>query len=120
MAISVAPSSGIAVFRPMAVIASRRGFPSFRSIRMPSTITMALSTSIPMARMNAASDTRCMEPSIVPSSRKEPMTMITRLVPMMTPLLNPMTSISIATTMMTDSIRLMKNVPRASITRSGW
>ena len=120
MAISVAPSSGIAVFRPMAVIASRRGFPSFRSIKMPSTITMALSTSIPMARMNAASDTRCIVPSAIPRIRNDPTTVTTRLMPMIIPLRKPIVSIRMATTITTDSIRFIRNVPSASLTRSGW
>ena len=63
MAIAVAPSSGMAVLRPMAVRASERGLPAFLSTRIPSTMTMALSTSIPMARMNEPSDTRCSVPS---------------------------------------------------------
>ena len=120
MAIKVAPRSGMAVLLPMEVIASMRGLPRFRSIRMPSIITMALSTSIPIARINAASDTRCMEPSIMPNNKNEPITVTIRLVPMITPLLKPMTSINIATTITTDSIRLMKKVARASVTRSGW
>lgn len=120
MAIKVAPRSGMAVLLPMEVIASMRGLPRFRSIRMPSIITMALSTSIPIARIKAASDTRCMEPSIMPNNKNEPITVTIRLVPMITPLLKPMTSINIATTITTDSIRLMKKVARASVTRSGW
>ena len=104
----------------MEVIASMRGLPRFRSIRMPSIITMALSTSIPIARIKAASDTRCMEPSIMPNNKNEPITVTIRLVPMITLLLKPMTSINIATTITTDSIRLMKKVARASVTRSGW
>ena len=120
MAINVAPSSGIAVFFPMAVIASRLGFPSFRSFRMPSTMTMALSTSIPIAKMNEASDTLCIVPSINPRKRKEPMTIIIRLMPMMRPLRKPIDTISMATTMRTDSSRLTRKVRSEFVTLSGW
>ena len=116
MAISVA---GIAVWRPMAVIASMRFLPAFRSTSMPSTMTMALSTSIPIASTKAASDTRCMVPSAVYRNRNEPNTVTMRLMPMMIPLLKPMASIRITTTMMTDSIRLMTKVPKEAPTRSG-
>ena len=119
MAISVAPSRGIAVWRPMAVIASMRFLPAFRSTSMPSTMTMALSTSIPIASTKAASDTRCMVPSAVYRNRNEPNTVTMRLMPMMIPLLKPMASIRITTTMMTDSIRLMTKVPKEAPTRSG-
>ena len=83
-------------------------------------MTMALSTSMPIARMNEASETRCIEPSASPSSRKVPTTIVTRLMPMIRPLRKPIENIRIATTIRTDSSRLTKKVPRASVTRSGW
>ena len=120
MAISVAPSSGMAVCLPMAVMASIRFFPAFRSTSMPSMMTIALSTNIPIARTNAASDTRCIVPPAVYRNINEPKTVTTRLIPIMTPLLNPIATIRMSTTMMTDSIRLMMNVPNEAPTRSGW
>ena len=87
---------------------------------MPSTMTMALSTSMPMARMNEASDTRCIDPSAMPSSRNDPMTMVARLMPMIMPLRNPIVSIRMATTISTDSTRFTRKVISASVTRSGW
>ena len=74
MAISVAPSNGMAVFCPMDVSASMRGFPCFISTKMPSTITMALSTSMPIAKMKLAKDTRCNVPSKPFSTKNEPNT----------------------------------------------
>ena len=82
-------------------------------------MTMALSTNIPIASTKAASDTRCMVPSAVYRNRNEPNTVTMRLMPMMIPLLKPMASIRITTTMMTDSIRLMTKVPKEAPTRSG-
>ena len=87
---------------------------------MPSTMTIALSTSIPIASTKAANDTRCMVPPVVPSTRKEPKTMTTRLAPMMSPLRKPIVNISTMTTISTDSIRLSTNWPNDSVTRSGW
>lgn len=81
-------------------------------------MTIALSTSIPIARMNAASETRCIVPPVIPSSRNVPMTIVSRLNPMITPLRNPIVIIRIAMTINTDSTRLMKKVERAPVTRS--
>ena len=120
MAISVAPSNGMAVRLPTPVIASARGWPVLRSTSMPSTITMALSTSIPIARMKVASETRCMVPSKYASTRNEPNTMTIRLNPITMPLRMPMKNISITTTISTDSIRLSTKTPSDSVTRSGW
>ena len=58
MAMSVALSNGSAVLRPIAVSASMRGTPACLSTRMPSMMTMALSTNMPIAKMNDPSDTR--------------------------------------------------------------
>ena len=110
MAMSVAPSSGMAVFLPMEVRASARGLPLRRSTSMPSTMTMALSTSIPMARMNAAKDTRCNVPSKPLRTRNEPKTMTANDMPSITPDLNPMKKISTTTTITTDSSRLIRKV----------
>ena len=120
MAISVAPSRGMAVFCPMEVSASRRDLPILWSTRMPSTMTMALSTSMPIARMKLASDTRCKVPSKPFSTANEPNTITTRLPPMMTPLFSPMKKMSTTTTMSTDSSRFTRNVLMAELTRSGW
>lgn len=105
---SVAPSNGIAVFLPIAVIASIRGLPRFKSTRIPSIITMALSTNIPIAKINVANDTRCMDPSATPNRKIDPATVMIKLKPIITPLLKPMVSIKIATTMITDSTKLIK------------
>ena len=120
MAISVAPSRGIAVCRPMAVRASMRGRPLRMPTSMPSIITMALSTSIPIARIRAPSDTRCMVPSSPARKVSEPSTISTRLMPMMMPLRMPMNIMSTTITMATDSMRLSTNVPSDAPTRSGW
>ena len=72
-----------------------------------------------MARMNAASDTRCIVPSAIPRIRNDPTTVTTRLMPMIIPLRKPIVSIRMAT-ITTDSIRFIRNVPSASLTRSGW
>ena len=121
MAIIVAPSRGIAVCFPMSVRASNLDLSGFlRSIRIPSIITMALSTNIPIARMNAPSETRCIVPPAAERNRNEPQTVISRLIPMIIPLLMPIANIRMRITMAIDSIRLMRNVPRASFTLSGW
>ena len=117
---SVAPSKGIAVRRPMVVRASMRERPCFKSTSMPSTMTMALSTSIPMARMNAARLTRCSVPSKPPSTSNEPKTMVRRLRPMMSPDLKPIVKMRTTTTISTDSSRFTRNVLSADSTRSGW
>jgi len=119
IAINVAPNNGIAVCRPIAVIASILSFPAFKSTNMPSIITMALSTSIPIASTKAARETRCIVPPANCRKRNDPKTVTTKLMPIIRPLLNPIASISINTTMTTDSIRLMTNVPSESPTRSG-
>ena len=110
----------MAVFRPISVIASRRGFPVFRPTRMPSVITMALSTSIPIAKMKDASETLCIVPSINPRNRNEPITITTRLIPIISPLLKPIVITRMAMTISTDSIRLMANVVSEDVTSSGW
>ena len=119
MAIRVAPNNGIAVCRPIAVIASILSFPAFRSTNMPSMITMALSTSIPIANTKAARETRCIVPPANCRKRNDPKTVTTKLIPIISPLLKPIANIRISTTMTTDSIRLMTNVPSESPTRSG-
>ena len=120
IAIRVAPSSGIAVFLPMEVSASLRGLPALRSTRMPSTITMALSTSIPIARMKAPRETLCRVPSKKLSTRKEPKTITTSESPRIMPLFSPIKKMSTTTTISTDSSRFSRKVLSESDTLSGW
>ncbi len=46
--------------------------------------------------------------------------MVSKLKPIIRPLLNPIVSISTTTTITIDSNRFTKNVINASVTRSGW
>ena len=119
MAIRVAPNRGIAVFLPIVVRASFRGLPILKSTNIPSIMTMALSTSIPIANMNVANDTRCIDPSNTPRNRNEPITIVRRLTPMITPLRNPIVSINMTKTIIMDSIKFTKNDDKASVTLSG-
>ena len=120
MAIKVAPNRGIAVFLAILVKAAGLGIPRFKSTRIPSTITIALSTSIPIATIKAARETRCKVPSSKYRITKAPKTIMTRPVPIITPLRNPIVSINTRITTSTDSTRLIIKVPIASLTRSGW
>ena len=82
-------------------------------------MTMALSTSIPIAKINAPSDTRCKVPSNPFNTNNEPSTIVKRLKPMITPDLKPIVKISTMITMAMDSMRFTMKVEMASDTRSG-
>ena len=83
-------------------------------------MTMELSTSMPMAMMNAPREMRC---SVLPATRRmgKVMAMVsTRPVPMISPLRKPMVNISTMMTMRTDSSRFIMKPLTASFTLSGW
>lgn len=100
----------------MSVNACRRDLPVAKPTCMPSTITMALSTSIPIAIMKAPSDTLCSVPPTLPSTVKVQSTVSNRLMPMIIPLRIPMKNIRMMSTMAMDSIKFMANEPRALFT----
>ena len=83
-------------------------------------ITIALSTSIPIATINEAKDTRCNVPCIMYKTSNEPSTTITSPAPIIYPLRNPMKSITTRITITTDSIRLTMKTFMALFTRVGW
>ena len=117
--IVVAPSKGQAVFFVIFTKAAGLGIPFFRSTRIPSVITIALSTSIPIATINEASETRGNVPCIMYSKSNEPNTTITRPAPMIYPLRNPMKSMTTKITITTDSIRFTMKTLIALFTRAG-
>ncbi len=83
-------------------------------------MTTELSTSIPMATMNAPRDMRC---SVVPrcsSIGNDSATVRTRPRPMIIPLRHPIAKTRRTMTMSTDSSRLIMNDDMASLTLSGW
>ena len=83
-------------------------------------MTMALSTSIPIATINAPREMRC---SVVPHTNnigKERAMVSISPKPMMTPLRNPMVKTSTRITISTDSTRLTMKELTASSTLSGW
>ena len=82
-------------------------------------ITIALSTSIPIATINAPNDMRC---NVVPMLNKignETAIVSIRPNPIMKPLRNPMVNINTNMTITTDSSRLTMNELMASSTLSG-
>ena len=79
--IVVAPNNAQAVFFVILTKASGLGIPRFISTIIPSVITMALSTSIPIATINDARDTLCKVPCIICKITKEPKTTTTNPIP---------------------------------------
>ena len=119
-AITVAPSSGNAVFLP---IRNRYVFgpsPRFLSTRIPSIITTALSTSIPIAMMNAPNEIRCNVVPITSRIGNDTATVSTSPKPMMTPLRNPIVKTSTRITIRTDSSKFSMKDEMAALTLSGW
>ena len=120
IATAVAPSSGHWVCFTTASAALTLSSPFCAAISTPSVMTMALSTSIPSAMMNA--------PRLIRSNRMPRFCMIstvlitvtTSTTPISTPLCIPMVSNRTATTMTTASIRLTRKPPTATFTLSAW
>ena len=113
MAISVAPSRlQRGAFAP-STTARRRATPRSMACCALSVTTIALSTSIPMAMMNPASDVRLSpSPRNCISSSVPPMENSSEL-PMSTPARKPMTSMMIRMTIATDSARFSTKVALA-------
>ena len=114
--ITVAPSSGMDVELSVSAAAFIALFPRAMPITIPSVITMALSTSIPIAMIRAPrlirsiaipktdmknSVTNTVSPSVVPTTR---------------PARQPIVIISAPTTMATDIARLRRKLETASST----
>jgi len=117
---TVAPNNGIAVLRPIRYKYVLGPSPRFLSIRIPSIMTTALSTSIPIATMNAPNEIRC---KVVPHSNRmgnETATVNTSPKPIITPLRKPIVKISTRMTIATDSTRFHMKEEIASSTLSGW
>ena len=115
-ATAVAPRSGHLFCSTMAMAAFTLSRPFCAATSTPSAMTMALSTSIPSAMMNAP---RLMRSSRMPihfMTISDAMTVTTSTTPMSTPLRSPIATSSTATTMITDSTRLIMNPLTAACT----
>ena len=106
MAITVAASRGSAVPEQAFMIATRFRIPFCMFTSAESDTTMALSTSIPMAMMMAASDIRCKAMPPVSITISVAKMENTSPLPTSNPFLNPMKKSNIATTVITEIIRL--------------
>ena len=83
-------------------------------------MTMALSTSMPIATIKAPRDMRCRVLPIMSRMGKVTAMVSTSPKPMMRPLRKPMVNISTMMTISTDSSRLSMKPLMASLTLSGW
>ncbi len=118
MAIKVAPKRGIAVCRPMRVVAPFV-FSGFQVYQYAVYDDDSIVYQHAIASTKAADDCVASFPPANKGTERTEYGDDIRLIPMMRPLLNPIAIISISTTMMTDSIRLMTKVPKELPTRSG-
>ncbi len=119
IAIIVAPNSGIAVLRPTFERLRERNPPPFMSFNIPSTMTIALSTNIPIAKINEPSDTRCSVPPNILRKSSDPNTVTNSVTPNSTPLRIPIANINTTTTIKIDSSKLIKKLSIATLTLSG-
>ncbi len=115
---AVAPSRGTAFWATTSLAASNPSIPCSMRIFMPSTTTMALSTSMPSAMISAPKDMRCRAMLYVSISAKVPAIVSNRMNPIISPLRNPMEIKSTPITMTTDSARFTKNPLTALVTVS--
>ena len=88
---------------------------------MPSATTMALSTSIPMAMINAPRLIRSISMEKIPMKNSVPTTVNNRVEPTTTAARHPMNSASTITTMLTDMARFTrKSLDAFSTTKCCW
>ncbi|MNQ87527.1 hypothetical protein D3C85_1027530 [compost metagenome] len=118
IAIRVAPSSGQADCLTTVEAARSALSPFCMRMSTPSTTTMALSTSMPSAMINAPSEIRSSATPIGSRNRKEPAMVNSSTKPISSPLRRPMNSSRTATTMATASSRLSTKPEMAVVTAS--
>ena len=119
-AITVAPNRGQAVCLTTSRAALRRSMPCWNRISMPSTMTIALSTSMPSAMISAPRDIRSRVTSCKLIKMKLPQIVRSRMKPMSRPLRSPMKNSSTTTTMTIAWRRLMTKPWIAVCTASDW
>ena len=114
--ITVAPSKGIDVALSVSAAASSALFPRAMPITIPSVMTMALSTSIPIAMIRAPRLIRsiCIPNTDMKNSVEK--TVSPRVEPTTRPARQPMVSISAPTTIATDCPRLTRKLETDSST----
>ena len=120
IAIKVAPKRGIAVFSVGLVREVYLLFPLSSESKTPSTTTIELSTSIPIATIKAPKETLCKSIFIPTIAMRVPNIERISPLPIIKPLLIPIVIKRIPTTTTTDSIKFIINWFIAEDTSSGW
>ena len=118
MAITVAPSRGIAVCLTTSMAACLASSPFCRRTSTPSTTTMALSTSMPRAMIRAPSEMRSRATPMGARKMKLPAMVNSNTKPISRPLRSPMNNSSTTMTMATACIRLTRKPRMAVLTAS--
>ena len=116
----VAPSRGHLVWVTMSEAACIRVRPFCIPIKIPSTTTMALSTSIPSAITKAPREIRCKSIASHFMKTKVPNTVNSKIKPIKSPERNPIKNSSTIITMATDSPKLSTNPLTDLSTSVGW
>ena len=120
MATRVAPRRGQAVSRAVSESAFSGSAPDAVLTRYPSVMTMALSTSMPRARMSVPSETMWRSMPAARMQMNVPSMVSSSVAPMAMPERRPMVSRSTAMTIPTDSARLDMKVLMDRLTSSDW
>ena len=116
MPMTVAPSSGMLVALSVSAAASSGVWPRAMPITMPSAMTMALSTSIPMAMISAPRLIRSISIPRTAMKKTVASTVRPRVAPTTRPARQPIVSISAPTTITTDCKRPTRKLDTASST----
>ena len=118
IAMTVAPSSGIAVCLTTSIEPFLASIPFSRRTSTPSTTTMALSTSMPSAIISAPREIRSSATSIGAIKMKVPAIVTISTKPISMPLRSPMKNSSTIMTMATASSKLITKPLMATVTAS--
>ena len=115
-ATAVAPSRGMADCWATSIVASLACMPCFILMSVPSTTTMALSTSMPRAMISAPSDIRCNEISHGSMKINVAETVSTNTKPIIKPARRPIANNNTMITIATAWYRLMRKLSIAMVT----
>jgi len=115
---AVPPSSGMAVLPTTSMAACRGLTPLPMLMSMPSTTTMALSTSMPRAMIRAPREMRSRTTPCIFRKMKLPQIVKSRMNPISSPLRSPMNNRSTTITMTMASARLITKPLMAVVTAS--
>lgn len=109
--VEMTPDENVTIYHPVTIVTSVQLFPTFGSAGVPSVVAVTLSAGVPVTDAGSTGSAHYVIPSVGCGGEGIPGAIAAELVPVVAPLLGPVTVVEVAAAVVASSVEFEVGIP---------